>query len=34
MHEMQYVENIMSHIPKDPHTKSDDKGMNISNKQE
>ena len=34
MHEMQCVEKIMSRGPKDPHTKSDDKGMDISNKQE
>ena len=27
MHEMQCIENIMSHEPKDPHTKSDDKEM-------
>ena len=34
MHEMQCIENIMSRRPKDPHMKSNDKGMNISNKQE
>ena len=34
MHEKQCVENIMSHKPKDPYTKSDDNGMDISNKQE
>ena len=34
MHEMQYVENIMSCGPKDPYVKSNDKGMDISNKQE
>ena len=33
MHEMQCVENIMSRGPKDPHTKSDDKGLDTLNKQ-
>ena len=32
MQEMQCVENIMSHRPKDSHMKSDNKGMDISNK--
>ena len=32
MHEMQCLENIMIHGPKDSLTKSDDKGMNILNK--
>ena len=32
MHEMQCVENVMSPGPRGPHTKSDDKGMNISDK--
>ena len=31
---MQCLENIMSHGPKNPHTKSDDKGMDTLNKQE
>ena len=34
MHEMQCVENIMSCGLKNPHTKSDDKGIDTSNKQE
>ena len=34
MHEMQCVENVMSPESRGPHTKSDDKGMNTSNKQE
>ena len=34
MHEMQCIENVMSLESRGPHTKSDDKGMNISNKQE
>ena len=34
MHEMQCVENVMNPGPKGLHTKSDDKGMDISNKQE
>ena len=33
MHEMQCIENLMSHKPKDSHMKSDDKEMNISNKK-
>ena len=34
MHEMQYVANIMSRGLKDPNMKSDDRGTDISNKQE
>ena len=34
MPEMQCVENVISRGPKDPHMKSDDKGMDTSNKQE
>ena len=34
MHEMQCIENIMSPEPRGPHTKSDDKRMDTSNKQE
>ena len=34
MHGMQCIENVMSPGPRGPHTKSDDKGMNTSNKQE
>ena len=33
MHEMQCVENVMSPGPRGPHTKSDDKWMDTSNKQ-
>lgn len=34
VHEMQYVENIMSPEPRGSHMKSDDKWMVTSNKQE
>ena len=34
MHEMQCIENIISLGPRGPHTKSDDKRMDTSNKQE